>query len=986
MSTPILTTKLYIPPHRPKVVFRPRLIERLNEGRGCKLTLISAPAGFGKTTLLSEWVNQKDEGGRPAPSTTSGQALSEVQGMKDESGKTPHPSQVAWLSLDEGDNDPARFLTYFIAALQTLGLADGKIGEGALRALQSPQPPSTESILTALLNEISAAPDHFTLVLDDYHLIDAQPVDNALTFLVERLPPRMRLVIATREDPQLPLPRLRARGQLVELRAADLRFTLAEAADFLNQAMGLNLSPEAVAALENRTEGWIAGLQLAAISMQGRPDAGAFIDSFTGSHRFVMDYLVEEVLQRQPEAVQTFLLRTSILDRLCGPLCDAVMGKGEVEGQAFRLHPFDFAQDRPSSLILEYLERANLFIVPLDNERRWYRYHHLFADLLRQRLPRHLAATTADPENSVNKLHIRASQWYEENRLDIEAFNHATAANDIDRAERLIDGRGIPLHLRGAAMMIVNWLASLPTAVKNARPSLWWRQGAMLLVVGQTSGVAEKLTAAEAALQGAEPGADDAGATAEQTRLLTGRIATARAVLALTRYDAAEMLAQSRRALAYLPAASLPLHANAHWVMGFGHFVQGNRAEAGRSYGEAIAIGQAAGDMFAVILATIGLGNVQEADTQLHQAAETFRRVLSWAGDQPLQIIHDAHLGLARILYEWNDLAAAEQHGRHSLQLARQYDRVIDRFILCELFLARLKLAQGDLAGAAAIVAQAHHDARQRNFSLRLPDVAAAQVTVWLRQGNLAAAAELAQRYDLPLSQARVRLAQGETAAALALLEPYQRQAAARGWADEQLKALTLLALAYQAQGEMETAVQRLADALTLAEPGGFIRLFVDEGLPMAELLERIKGEGGGPALSKVEGPALSKVEGPALSKVEGPALSKVEGMKAYVDKLLAAYSHQQDIQPFDSAQDKPSSLRLRSGQALSLHPLIEPLSQRELEVLQLIAQGLSNREIGERLFLALSTVKGHNRIIFDKLQVQRRTEAVARARELGLL
>jgi LuxR family maltose regulon positive regulatory protein len=327
MSAPILATKLYIPPPRSKIVLRPRLIERLNEGLQRKLTLISAAAGFGKTTLVSEWLAGC---GQP----------------------------VAWLSLDEGDNDLTQFLIYLVAALQTLA---ANIGAGVLAALQSPQPPSTESLLTTLLNEITTLPDHFVLVLDDYHVIDSKPVDQVLTFLLEHLPPRMHMVITTREDPDLPLARIRARGQLTELRAADLRFTPTEAADFLNQVMGLNLSAEDIAALETRTEGWIAGLQLAALSMQGHPDNTSYIQSFTGSHRFVLDYLVEEVLQQQSESVQTFLLRTSILDRMCGPLCDAVL-----------LTPSSSGQET-----LEYLERANLFIVPLDDERRWYRYHHL---------------------------------------------------------------------------------------------------------------------------------------------------------------------------------------------------------------------------------------------------------------------------------------------------------------------------------------------------------------------------------------------------------------------------------------------------------------------------------------------------------------------------------------------------------------------------------------------------------------------------------
>src|SRR5438477_5610175 len=354
MSTPILATKLYIPPPPPKAVFRPRLIERLNEGFRRKLTLISAPAGFGKTTLISQWVASCDR-------------------------------QVAWLSLDEGDSDPTRFLTYLVAALRTIAPT---LGEGVLGALQSPQPPPPEAMLTALLNDLTTISDHLVLVLDDYHVLDAKAVDHALTFLLEHLPPQMHLVIATREDPQLPLARLRARGQLTELRAVDLRFTPSEVAAFLNQVMGLKLSAEAIAALERRTEGWIAGLQLAAISMQGQQDATGFIKSFTGSHHFVLDYLVEEVLGQQSERVQTFLLRTSILDRMSGPLCDAVLLDPSGSGQA----------------TLEHLERANLFLVPLDSERRWYRYHQLFADLLGLRLHQSIASSPAEAQRQVNEL------------------------------------------------------------------------------------------------------------------------------------------------------------------------------------------------------------------------------------------------------------------------------------------------------------------------------------------------------------------------------------------------------------------------------------------------------------------------------------------------------------------------------------------------------------------------------------------------------
>jgi LuxR family maltose regulon positive regulatory protein len=850
------------------------------------VTLISAPAGFGKTTLLSEWL------------ANCGRA-------------------VAWLSLDEGDNDPARFLTYFIAALRTIA---GNIGEGALGVLQSPQPPPPTSILTDLLNEITAIPDHFILVLDDYHVIDVRAVDRALAFLLEHQPPQMHLVIATREDPDLPLARLRAQRQLTELRAADLRFSLPEAAEFLNQVMELRLSQEDIAALESRTEGWIAGLQLAAISMQGQENASGFIQSFTGSHRFVMDYLVEEVLGQQSENVQTFLLHTSILERLCGPLCDAVL-----------LVPAGTGQET-----LEYLERTNLFLIPLDNERRWYRYHHLFADLLRQRLHQSNASLTGNAERRLSELHTRASQWYEDNGLDIEAFQHAAAANDVERAERLAGGKGIPLHFSGGVTPILNWLESLPAEVMNARPSLWWRHAALLLINGQTTGVGEKLQAAESALaailQGAAP--DD------ETRNMIGQIAAARATLALTRYDVEGMLTQSRRALEYLYPDRLFNRATANWTLGYAYVLLGERLLARQAFTEAISLSQASNAMFTLILATIGLGLVQEMDNQLHQAAETYRRVLGWAGDKPQQIINEAHLGLARVLYEWNDLDAAEQHTRQSLSLARQYESFIDRFIIGEVFLARLKLARGDVDEASALLAKADQSVRRNNFLLRMPEVAAAQVLTFLRQGNVAAAAQVAATHKLPLSQARVHLAQEEPSKALVVLESWRGQVDAKGWQDERLKAMILQAVAHHANGETETAIPLLADALALAEPGGYIRSFVEEGAPMAELLSETAARG---------------------------------IMSDYVVKLRT------------TLEAEKREMEARSSHP-AVKPLVEPLSQRELEVLQLIAQGLSNDEIGKRLFLALDTVKGHNRRIYDKLQVQRRTEAVARARELGLL
>ncbi|MBK9714990.1 MAG: AAA family ATPase [Kouleothrix sp.] len=916
MSMPILTTKLYLPLPRPNAVLRSRLIARLNAGMHRKLTLLAAPAGFGKTTLVSTWLA----------------ARTEDRGMGTErvsSSLSPQPSalstRVAWLALDEADNDPTRFLTYLVAALQTI---TPTIGAGVFGRLQSAQPPPTELILTALLNDLSILPDHVVLVLDDYHVIDTTSVDTAITFLLEHLPPNMHLVITTREEPALPLARLRARDQLTELRDTDLRFSAAEAAAFLNRVMALNLSAEAIAALEERTEGWIAGLQLAALSMQGQHDATRFIASFTGSSRYIIDYLAEEVLERQPEAVRTFLLRTSILERMCGPLCDAVLN---VSSDAAPLA--GSPQSNSSQAMLEKLERSNLFIVPLDNQRRWYRYHQLFADLLRQRLYQKIAASPRNERDGLAELHQRASQWCEEHGLEIEAFQYAAAAGDVERAERLIEGAGVPLHFRGAGTAVLHWLQSLPKAVLDARPSLWvMYASALFFVAHQQSAVEEKLQAAEAALHGAE--ADD------KTRGLIGRIASLRATVAIIQHDATTIIAQSRRALEHLPPNRLPARIAASYTLGYAYQLQGDRAAASQTYADVIASSQSFGASIYTTAATLGLGQLQEADNQLHLAAETYQRVRVLAGDPPQPIAGEAHLGLARIAYQWNDLQAAEQHGRQCLHLTQQMEST-DTFASYAVFLARLRLAQADLPGAIAVLDDAEAFVRRHHFMFRMPDIAAAQVLVLLRQGDLAAAAHLARTHELPICQARILLADGDAAAALAVLDPVRQQAEARTWADEQLTVMVLEAIAHHMHGEADKAMHVLGTALALAKPGGLVRLFVDEGVTMARLLYKALARGS-------------------------------EG--AYIRRLLAAF-------PVAEPEHAPSAPM--SGPDSEW---VEPLSAREREVLQLIAEGLSNQAIAARLYLSLHTVKVHARNIYAKLAVANRTQAVARGRALGIV
>ena len=883
MSAPILATKLFIPRPRPRAVQRLRLVERLDEAR--ELALVSAPAGFGKTSVVAEWVERRQAG-------------------------DPRLA-VGWLSLDEGDGDPFRFLLYFAASLQGV---DPNCGADALAALLSPSPPSARSVLVDLINEIDGLARDMLLVLDDYHAIDSPMVDTELAFLVDNLPSRMRLVVVTREDPDLPLARLRAKGELTELRAADLRFTSEEAADFLGRAMGLRLKPEEVAALEARTEGWIAGLQLAAVSMRGVSDISGFIASFAGSHRFVLDYLVEEVLRRESEGVQSFLVRTSILDRFCGPLCDALTGGPGATG------------------MLEYLERVNLFVVPLDDERRWYRYHRLFAELLRQRLGQGEPAF-------VSELHVRASAWLEENGLLIEAFRHAAQAGDHERAERLAESRGMPIYFRGAVIAILEWLASLPVRTLDERPSLRVLYATMSLVAGRTAGVEEALDAAQSAVASASSEAED---TKAKNRGLLGRIAAARATLAVTRYQPDEVLRHSSRAFEYLLPDDLQFRMTATWAEAVAHLLNGEREGTVRSFADLESMSLAAEDPFFLQLALCGLAESQEQDTRLHEAAQTYRRALDSFGEHPQPNASEAHLGLARILYQWNELDAAQVEAERGLHLARQYDSAIDRFILCELELARIKIAKGLAAAVAAKLDDLENAARSRGFLHRVPAIAGLRVEALMRLGRTEEAARVADRYDLPAAKARVFMACGECDSALALLASLSREMWSRHWKDEYLKVLVLQALALQGTGQGDEAIRLAGEAAGLAEAGGSLRLFLDEGEPMAALVAAVDSR----------------------------------GKSAYAGRILSAFEAERRHR--GDSESRVSSLHAQA--------LLDPLSERELEVLRLVAEGLSNQEIGERLFLALDTIKGHNRRIFDKLDVKRRTEAIARSRELGLL
>jgi LuxR family maltose regulon positive regulatory protein len=853
---------------------------------------------------------------------------------------------VAWLALDAGDSDPHQFLRYLIAALQSIAPA---IGGSTLTLLRAAQAPAIETLLPLLLNDLVQLPEGSILILDDYHAIDSPEVHRALTFLVEHLPPQLHLVIASRADPPLPLSRLRARGQLTELRAHDLRFTADEVATFLSEVMGLTLSVEDMAALEARTEGWIAGLQLAALSLRDRPDAqqAEFIEAFTGSNRFVVDYLVGEVLARQPPHLQTFLLQTSILERLCGSLCDAVV-LGDAPETPHTAHT---AQRAYSQLLLEELERNNLFIVPLDDERRWYRYHQLFAQVLRHRLE------SSASQDTVATLHSRASVWFEQHGLIDNAVRQAFAASDLERVTELIECHALALMERSEDLVVRRWMEQLPPRLVETRPRLAIVAGWLLVRL-------YRVEALEQLLQTAMRASDAAPVSAE----ILGQAAVLRATAARVQERYAAALASAHEALALLPADLSAMRAHAMVTIGVCLMHRGDIAAAEVAFDDAAAIAQSGGSPANAQIATYWLSTLYDRlgrlGDKLRVCEEAIRASRAMQG-APLPYFGKACIGVGEVWYERNELERAQQAITDGLRLL---NGSIEQYLvwLAYVLLAQIHQARG--AGNAAMETLEEAEAwavrmqiENRQFHEML---AAYRARIWLRQGNLTAALQWAATCtfddELRLSHVRrftlirVRLA-------------YYRQTPDRGGLDDlaslaarlltmaeeqqlvrrQIELLMLQALVAQAQGNLDHALNVLERTLTLAAPEGYLRLFVDEGAPMAALLRAAHAAG---------------------------------IMPEYVARLLAAF-------PSNLSTDGTTPLPFPIPASPShKRNMPDVLTERELEVLRLLAVGHSNQAIAQQLIVAIGTIKRHVNSILSKLGVQSRLQAVARARKIGLV
>lgn len=903
----LLATKLRTPRPRPGWVPRPRLLQRLRAGSAGELVLVCGPAGFGKSSLLADWVRSD---GRP----------------------------VGWLSLDAGDNDPVRFWRHVAAALD--GVRPG-IADRAGAHLTAASSACLDGAVTTLVNELSGSVDEVALVVDDYHLIEAPEVHRSLQFLLDHLPPALHLVVASRSDPPLPLARLRARGQLTELRAGDLRFTHGETAELLRRTAGRELPAAVVAALGERTEGWAAGLQLAALSLQGRRDVTRFVQEFSGSHRFVLDYLTEEVLERQPEELRTFLLETSILDRLSGPLCDAVLGR------------------TGSQRTLESVERASLFLIPLDEERRWWRYHHLFADLLRASLHRMHPAR-------VPELHRAAATWYERRGLPDAAIRHALAAEDMGWAARLVERHfEEQIWRRAEGATLVGWLAALPADAIRRRPVLTLGQAYVTLMTGRLAEVEPLLAVAEEALERAadEPYASSIAREDSVLANVPAAIAIARADLARLGGDADREHAFARAALDRLTEQDVLLGAVARYQLAFADWLGGRVAAAERVLAELFEERVASPRQDLALRAAFDLGGVRQAQGRLGAAQRTYERGLEVAaGTGSAATGGMAHVGLAEVCFERDETVAATEHVTIGIELCRRL-AYAPALVAGLLTLARIRQADGDPAGAWAAIEQAEAAMPDSVVDLRnpLPALRArlalaagrlGEATRWVRERGLAVDDEPVYLREPEYRVfARILVADHDPGAASELLERWRRLAVAQGRAASVLRLRVLAALAHAAAGDQPAALAALAEALVLAAPERYLRVFLDEGAPLAALLREL---------------------------VLGRRTESL-GAESVPREFLTVVA-----EAFDR-RGVPVLPPVRRG-AVAAPGMLQPLSVREHEVLLLLAAGHPNRAIAEELFITVDTVKRHISHVFDKMGVTNRTQAVARARELGLL
>ena len=890
MPIEFLSTKLYIPPVRPTLIPRPRLYDRLAPTNANRMVLISAPPGYGKTTLISSWLAEN---------------------------KCP----ACWLSLDESDNDPVRFLQYLTRGLAQIIPAIEIQSPGML------QEPPSDAWMNPILNAIALQAGPFVLVLDDFHLIESQPVLDMVTLLVERMPLQMRLFLLSRTDPPLPLARWRARGQMEEVRAGHLKLTKPEIAVFMNSLMHLPLSDEDIGALEARTEGWIAGLQLAALSMQGRSDAHDFVAAFTGSHHYIVDYLLEEVLRQQPESMRTFLLKTSILERLCGPLCEGIVEgtRERIDGQA----------------ILQELERRNLFLVPLDDNRHWYRYHHLFADVLNQHLERMM------PEQ-IHDLHIHAAEWFEQHGFIPEAIHHTLMARDPERAVRLVEENGCLLLLAGEVATLDRWLE----AVAPFAPTHPWfaiLKGWVLTLTGQQEQVGQVLDRAERVLSALDPALESTA----NVRIMRGALAAARAYTASVQRDpsAAEF---ARQALACLPegdALGDVLRSLATLILGDTARISGRLEEAKRAYREAARIGRAANNPHLVILGDSDLAEILIEQGQLDLAAARLSEALQVAtcADGSKSLWVDRVLaGLSRVAYQRNDLSSAARYAEQCVELCQQ-SGYPEFAAVGHVMLAQLQQLQGRPDKAAEAMHTADAMSREHVPAARWPTwVQCVLARMRLAQGNFEQVGQFLKKHNISpgddisyareplyLVLLRMYLAQGEYDSALALSQRLLGAAEATDRTGTVIEIHVLRAIAFQGKRDLVQALSTLERAIALAEPARCVRVFLDEGEPMARLLFQARVHHLG---------------------------------TLYLTELLSAL-------PKESETALPAS-----------QPLVEPLSARELEVLKLIAAGHSNEEIASKLIISVKTAKRHISNIYGKLGVKSRTQAVALARELKLV